>query len=69
MTLNELLDLIPETHPVTLVCCDYFVRMNESAALCMFSKEVMDMKVDNIEAESNSLKIWLGFNENAEVVK
>lgn len=70
ITFGELLRLIPETQEVMLFESELRLQGSCDALDCLLSEEVLDYKVENIEADGDMLKVWInGWINDTEIEK
>ena len=64
MKLGEFFYLIPEEQKMRLMFLDLMVEGTQDSISCIANAEVNNMRVINVEAESDFLKVWVK-DENA----
>lgn len=61
MKFIDLCKLLPETQVIHLIFGDYEITGTEDSIAAIISAEFEDGKVVNIEAESDTLKVWVEY--------
>ena len=59
MKLVDLCKLVPEQQQMRLIYSEFEVLGTVDALSCMVNREVDECKVINLEAENDTLKVWV----------
>lgn len=59
MTLEDLMNIVPETQDMEIHCGALSLRGEQDAMMSMLSVEILNTRVVNAEAQGGYLSVWL----------